>query len=226
MKETTPQRHSPLALWSWWVVATSIGGTLGWAIAQFLAGATLGAGLLLAGTTVGIGIGWAQGLVVAEYFRKRTRDVDWAVFVFGWLFLSAISGTVGWILILLIRGLMVSADTGLRFNIEIPVLGFAGGGAVFGMGQWLAFRRGVWIALWWILANAVGWSIGVYATLRVAARIHRSNSPELNWSFFNFSELIAGSLGIAIFAIITGMTLILLLRKPSVAGKLSHNTDY
>lgn len=151
---------SPRSLWGWWTAASAIGGGIigFWEDSglQFMATLAL----------TGIVIGVAQWMVLRCYIRRIRR----------WMLLSAL----GWL-----TGVQVSILLGDEIDSLVYLLTQSGGWEVLwlnlvsrsiiltilGFAQWVALRRHVDRANWWIGASAIAGLIqgGISASLCAAA---------------------------------------------------------
>jgi hypothetical protein len=138
------QKISPddLRFWFLWVVATTVGLTIGMTIRQFLfrfgAWAT---NPILVGAMIGLALGLAQ-----------LRSVHWQ-----WILGTAVGWAVGWPLGWYV-GWNVWGDLGL--TAIFTTIGLIAG-ALAGVLQWLTLQRHSTRAGWWVPASAVGWALGM-----------------------------------------------------------------
>ena len=174
-------------IWFQWIFANVIGEIIGLGVAAltgavfvlFLAkslGAqsafVMAAMMILAGAFEGFAVGTAQTKVL----RKALANF----YARGWIIATTTGVVVAWIL-----GMMPSFL--MSFNEEIPnaqpaeigeitiglsaaLMGFALG-IVLGFPQWIEMRRYVNGAGWWILANALAWTIGMPQLFAAASAI-------------------------------------------------------
>jgi hypothetical protein len=130
-----PRMTFDWAIWMQWVLATTIGWVLGFAL----------------GNEVGVGIfiGVAQWFVLRRYFSQA----------WWWIVASAAGWLGGWAI--LMSGLVVPPG-GELFTI---ILSGAIFGLVIGVAQWLILRRWVKLSGLWILLSIPGWTIGLTGLL-------------------------------------------------------------
>lgn len=160
-QQQSPDRMgSPRSLWGWWTAASAIGG----GVIGFLEDS----GFQFMATLVftGIVIGAAQWMVLRCYVRRMRR----------WMLMSAL----GWL-----TGVQVSILLGDKIDSLVYFLTQLGGWevlwlnlinrsiilAILGVAQWVALRRHVEGANWWIGASAIAGLIqgGISASLCAAA---------------------------------------------------------
>ncbi|MGI8912779.1 MAG: hypothetical protein ACR2JY_03130 [Chloroflexota bacterium] len=207
-----------LVPWLWWILA-GIGGWAGLLVimyASFLrygvsagnAGvAELVSRLIIGGVLAGATVGAAQWLVIRRYLQASR---EWVVATTaGWcvgallaeaLLFPIVAGHVqiGW-----------PGDTVLRggeFGLVV--------GAVMGIAQWRVLRREVAHAGWWILASALGWSLGwLVGGLRSNEMLGGSDvGPAFHLGGVVAGVILAPALGGALYGIVTAPLLVALLR--------------
>ncbi|SRR6266516_1289779 len=162
-------------LWFQWILANAVSETVGLGttllIGAFLLvnaeptiGALTAAALgVLAGTVIeGSIVGTAQWLVL----RHPLKRLRWHV----WALATALGACVAWTLGMIPRTLVFTAPEsgaaapGEISDLMIYTMAAAMGialGAILGGSQWLALRRHVPKAGWWIPANALAWMLGM-----------------------------------------------------------------
>ena len=118
---------------------------------QWLLATTLGwlLGFLIGEIGVGVVVGIGQWLVL----RQRIHQAG----------LVGMASTVGWAVgwALIVTGVVISPEAGVIASLVAgTVLG-----VMLGIAQWLVLRRMVHYAGWWVLANAIGWAIGLTGIL-------------------------------------------------------------
>ena len=175
MSSTIVQKTS--APWKWklwlqWILANAIGETVGLGTslligafllvqAEPIIGALAAAALgVLAATVIeGSVVGTAQWLVL----RRPLEQMRWRT----WVLATALGACVAWTLAspLLFTGPESGAAApGEMSDLMIYTLAAAMGiaeGSILGAAQWLALRRHVPRAGWWIPANALAWMLGM-----------------------------------------------------------------
>jgi hypothetical protein len=164
-------------LWQRWVIANALGELVGLGAAA-VAGVALvqlfettlatlaslaGAGaIILLGTFEGVVVGLAQWLVLRRPFPALSRRA--------WVLASAVGAFVAWTLGMIPSTLIDSGtDAGAALPAEMSdalmyALAAAMGavlGPILGIPQWLALRRHIRRAAWWIPANAAAWVLGM-----------------------------------------------------------------
>lgn len=220
--EETKRSHVPEGwrLWLLWVLATAAGGALvGLAIQDIpiydpfgdnfidapyqvfhgilvrLLGSRFGGPLQVA--LFGGPLGILQWLVL----RKQVRRSGWwiAATAIGW----AVGYAVGWF-----------GKVEFRWHLPWPI-GIVVFGCSVGVAQWLVLRKQVFRSEWWVVASAVGWTLGfivdyhlgVNQALRAALVGRRSLA---------LSNMVSGAVflaeGAAVVGVITGAALGWLLR--------------
>ena len=133
----------PRAFWLWWVLASAVGGALGYLVAVSVL-ATLSDGMYgalvdaVVLTMLGAGVGAMQWLVL----RQHIPLTGW------WVLASALGGTLA------VAVAAAAPTTG------IVLVGYGLLGTSMGVMQWLVLRQHVPHATWWLLASAVGWAVG------------------------------------------------------------------
>ncbi len=160
-------------LWLQWVLANAASETVGLGatllIGVFLlvnAEKTIGTvpaaalGVLAATVIEGSIVGTAQWLVL----RRPLKQMRWRV----WALATALGACVAWTLGI-IPFLFSSPDSGAAASGEMSdllIYALAAGmglalGTILGASQWLALRRHLPKAGWWVLANALAWMLGM-----------------------------------------------------------------
>lgn len=160
------QPHAGWSLWLQWLGATAIGELLGF-IAPAVAGSTAAAVglsdlqrlplLVLAGMIEGATFSYVQWLVLRRYLPQLSGRT--------WIGATAVAAGIAWALVLLalsipnpeVIPIWVLIIAGVLFGSTFLVL--------IGGAQWLALRHVTARAGWWILANAIGWPIGVIVSI-------------------------------------------------------------
>jgi hypothetical protein len=178
MSSTVIQKTSPS--WEWriwwqWILANAVSETVGLGgtllIGAFLlvqAEPTLGAipaaalGVLAGAVIEGSVVGTAQWLVL----RSPLQRMKWRT----WVLATALGACIAWTLGMIPSTFLFSgpetgtAGPGGMSDLVIYALAAGMGlvlGSILGVPQWLALRRHVPKAGWWILANAAAWLLGM-----------------------------------------------------------------
>lgn len=193
-----------LGLWRRWVAASTVGLTVGWAVFALVADGLGGPegtrrsdnahllGLLLAGSLVGL----LQGAVLRRQASKAAR--------------AAVASGLG-----LAVGFMAGYALG-----GPPVdflLGFTMLGVVGGIAQWRLLRRRVRQAGWWVLASALGFTIGGAAGIAAVVLVADAVDQALGGGLVAFAAVLAllGAVGGTVGGAITATVLVRLPRPPA-----------
>jgi hypothetical protein len=209
--------HWERRLWSRWVLANLMGEFVGLGVAGTLGAAvTLAFGsvagistrimmvlaLIVAASVEGTAVGLAQWWVLRHYLPALT----WRA----WVLATMLGAIVAW-MVGMVLGTAGGALFGSGESAAALVIGVALGpvvGALFGLFQWLALRRHVQNAIWWVLANAVAWTAGMILIF-VATGIVQENTPMVvvaaTWA-------VSGILAGVVVAAIHGLILVRLLQ--------------
>lgn len=171
-----------------WVVATTVGWVIGFAICEAVIKPIVNAltHFNSDGAVIGISIGIGQGLVL----QRRIGRKSW------WILASIIGFGIG-----------RDVSDVVAQSISGPsgtALGGLGIGSSLGLAQWLVLRRHVPDARWWILASAIAWTIGW--------AIISSVDPEAAGASMA-AALAVGSAGAVAAGLVTAAALVLLLRR-------------
>jgi len=179
--------------WLQWLVATSVSWVGGTILYHTLGLALLGGVGEVAGNTIlGLLIGTGQWLVLRRWLDRA-----------GWWALAAAGGN------LLAASVGVGSQAVLGENVGGLILTI-GLGLVPGVLQWLVLRQQVARAGWWVLASTV---LGFGAILAGVAAGFGVGLKEGELGF----AIVAAITGGALYGITSGLVLIWLLRRPSVA---------
>lgn len=131
-----------LRFWFLWVVATTVGLTIGMTIRQLLFRLAEGAtNPFFVGAVIGISIGLAQLRTINWKWIMATL-VGWAI---GW----PIGWYAGW-----------NVLNGLGVSQVFTVIGVVAG-TLAGLLQWFVLRPYSPRAGWWVLASAMAWTVGM-----------------------------------------------------------------
>jgi hypothetical protein len=192
-------------LWMHWTLAHAIGGFIGWIASIVLAIGTLGIGLWLWPwpVIVAISVGVAEASLLARHYR-RWDSGKWAATT---TVSSMIAFAIG---VSQSRGIVYSAEP--RY-LGTTIAGFALGGAVYGMMQWVFLLMKNKRAAMWPLVTSLGWGIGTFVGLQAGERIvvPLSSCWECDRLFIGFDHLLylclAGTVGTFVFGAVTGVGL-------------------
>jgi len=186
--------RNELGLWLGWTLATAGGMLLGFLPTILLVNVlNLGLAQIAVPVLAGTVIGFAQWLVLRRYVTASTR--------WGWM--DGISWAAGYILGLLLIQTLPS-------TVFVVFIGYFLFGVIVALVQWPVLRREIPQVLTWIVASALAWALGYWASQAVL-------------SLFT-DPLIAPAVGTAVIAVtsglvagaITGIALIWIVRKPEV----------
>ncbi|MBD2206141.1 protein kinase [Calothrix sp. FACHB-1219] len=199
--------------WRQWVLLNSLGGSLGFTI-----------GIPIAALILYVTTGYSDG----EYYSQRDF-VQLGVLI---TLESALLGITQWRLLrrwhfsqdarwLLLTAVGVFFGTPLGFafgygfyssgqEFVSPFAGLLMGGAFLGMLQWFVLRRSFSQTGWWVLANALGITLGGIVSVFVAVALRTDPNDHVSLSLF-----VTTALGFAVFGMITGGALIWLMRQPA-----------
>jgi len=204
-------------IWQEWVVATTIGQMAGFAfpaiIGVIAANMTTNIHtpnpellMMVAMTIAGIGEGailaYAQWIILKKYIKDlNTRD---------WILFTAMAAALGWGIGMLpttvgenisnLHPLALLSGIFILAPIFLLSIGFA---------QWLVLRKHMQKAGWWILANALAWPVGIFASIIVLILVP-DNSPAGVWVL---SGIMAGLMMGSTVGAITGIALVKIIRS-------------
>jgi len=178
-----------------WVVATTAGWVVGFAVCEAVVKPIVDFLIHFPsdGAVIGIAIGIGQWLVL----NRRINRTRW------WIVASIIGFGVGKD----VAGLAVPAMSGHLGS----ALGGLAIGTALGLGQWLVLRRHVPEARWWVLANAIGWSIG----WSIIELVDSDAAGGVQATAY-----LVGAIGASIAGVVTASTLVWLWRR-SPDGRLA-----
>ncbi len=130
-------------MWLGWLVASIAGSLLGWAAGWWLSYRVPGALSTIAiGLVFGLALGAFQWLVLRVHLETAWQ----------WIAATATGWGIGFP-----AGVAAAAALGL-VGFQFGLLAGAITGAVCGMTQWLALRRHIKDAGWWVLASTFAWA--------------------------------------------------------------------
>jgi hypothetical protein len=186
--------RNELGLWLGWTLATAGGMLLGFLPTILLVNVlNLGLAQIAVPVLAGTVIGFAQWLVLRRYVTASTQ----------WDWTDGISWAAGYILGLLLIQLLPS-------SVFVVFIGYFLFGVIVALVQWPVLRREIPQVFTWLVASAIAWAVGYWASQAVL-------------SLFT-DPLIDPVVGTAVIAItsglvagaITGLALIWIVRKPEV----------
>jgi hypothetical protein len=188
--------RNEFGLWLGWTLATAIGMLIGFLPSLLLVNVLdLQWARIIIPLLAGFLIGLAQWAVLRNYLVESSD----------WILAGGTSWAVGYALgLFLINSLSNTALGG--------VIGFALFGVIIALVQYPLLRREIPNIWSWILANALGWTAGFYLS-QAALSLFFSNAPAINPVVStSFVSVVAGLVAGAI----TGLALVLIVRKPEV----------
>lgn len=193
--DETKVERSEIGLWLGWTLATAGGMLLGFLPTIPLVNLLdLGIAQIAVPVLAGTVIGFAQWIVLKRYVTASTD----------WILAGGTSWAVGYVLgLLLIQALPSS--------IFFEVLGYLLFGVIVALVQWPVLRREIPNIFVWILASAVGWAAGFWASQAVLPLFFTSPAvpPAVSTTVIAVtSGLVAGA--------ITGLALVWIVRKPEI----------
>jgi hypothetical protein len=206
-----PQIQSSYKLWSQWVVATTIGELVGFAVPITTGIVAWKIGLpdiaiaiivTLVGSFEGAALGYAQWLVLRQYLPQVARR--------DWMRATALAAVVGYAI-----GVLPSTIGSNLAQINLAILIVAGGvlGIIFlvsiGFAQWLVLRQVVQHAGQWIVANAIAWPLGV-AVPFIGMALVPDGAPTAVWIA---TGIVSGILMGVVVGAVTGSVLVWILRR-------------
>jgi hypothetical protein len=216
------------SLWRSWTLATAVGEVLGFAIPVLTGAAAfsligepddarsaLAFSVLLPAAGVGEGtiLGSAQWLVLRRSLPSLSRRA--------WVGATAAAAGTAWALGLLpstIDALVAvpsSVLIGAWVLLAAPLL------CTIGVAQWLVLRRHVAGAGGWVVANALGWLLGLPVTFIGPALVPNDSPPALWLGVFVVCGLLMGT----VVGVVTGVALDRLLMR-AARGGARFNTGY
>lgn len=171
------------SLWRDWTISCATGELIGIGVAA------LSAQLLLLrigepATTVQrwgilvlmVGAGLIEGSALGYFQWRVLKRLHPAISARSWIGVTVAVAAVGWFLGMLPSTLYVAPDAGaepfdpsLLLTVVLAMLTGLGAGAVFGVAQWFVLRHHVQRASLWIVANMLGWMLGIAWIYAVAA---------------------------------------------------------
>ena len=200
-----------------WMRATAMAGILGSLIILVLFPLSWGSVSILAGVIWGITIGNNQRRFWQSYFPSG----DWSK----WAWFTTIGVTLGsliFIALYVLPLLLMEYEDRLpyrTFLIPYIALLLLVGGVIFGASQWLLIRKYVRKAGWWVLAYALGCSIGGTIGSIIATSVYENLIPR-NWKAGmllgpaeGFYAFLAGTIATSVLSLTTGLALFWLLRQ-------------
>jgi len=189
--------RNELGLWLGWVLATAGGMLLGFLPAILLVNVLdLGFAQIAVPVLAGTVIGFAQWIVLKPYL---TAGTDWAL-------ADGLSWAAGYVLGLLLIQMLPS-------TVFAAFIGYFLFGVIVALVQWPVLRREIPQVLTWVVASALAWALGYWASQAVLSLFSDPViAPVVGTTVIAVtSGLVAGA--------ITGLALIWIVRKPEVVYK-------
>jgi hypothetical protein len=203
-------RYEGWGLWWRWVLAVVGGELIGFAVPSVVGAVAAGLGLsevafmlcvVLAGLVEGAMLGTAQWLIL----RHAITQMRWRE----WAWPTAFAALLAWIIGMTPSTFVDVANT----HPAMLIAGAVGLGSLFvlsmGGAQWLALRRYVPHAGWWVAANAVAWPLAVAMPFISLGLLPDGASVAM----MIVAGLIGGVLMGVVVGAITGVALVWLLRR-------------
>lgn len=186
-------RHGEVGLWLAWTIVTAGGMLLGFLLSiPVINLLNLGFAQIIVPVLTGAIIGFSQWFVLRRYVTASTR----------WLWADGVSWAAGYILGLFLIQVLPS-------TLFAGFIGYFLFGAIVALLQWPVLRREIPHILTWIVASALAWAAGFWASQVVLPLFFRGPSiaPALSTTVIAVtSGLVAGA--------ITGIALIWIVRRP------------
>jgi hypothetical protein len=186
--------RNELGLWLGWTLATAGGMLLGFLPTILLINVlNLGLAQIAVPVLAGTVIGFAQWLVLRRYVTASTR----------WDWTDGISWAAGYILGLLLIQVLPS-------TVFAAFIGYFLFGVIVALVQWPVLRREIPQVFTWVVASAVAWAVGYWASQAVLSLFTDPLiDPVVGTTVIAVtSGLVAGA--------ITGLALIWIVRKPEI----------
>jgi hypothetical protein len=188
--------RNELGLWLGWTLATAGGMLLGFLPTLFLVNVlNLGLAQIVVPVFAGTLVGLAQWVALRRYLTAHSD----------WILASGTSWAIGYVLgLFLIQNMPNTALGGIA--------GYLLFGAIVALVQWPLLRREIPHLLVWMLASAIGWTAGFWASQAVLPLFFDGSlmAPALSTTVIAVtSGLVAGA--------ITGLALVWIVRKPDIA---------
>lgn len=203
-----------------WTVIGTLGGALAYGIFLYLYPllpeldlAGLGIRLAVAGGASGLALGLVQDRLGAA---GRPFPGSWpAATAVGWaLGLPAVVGISAWL-----RPLIVDLPDGFRLGFSLTVAGLAGAAAA--AWQWSLLRKTLDGALWWLLANGVGWLMAWILVLAIGLFLGAGEPLPVEMNRFR-DGLILGACAGFVIGLEQGVALVGLIAQEAWASGRSH----
>ena len=187
--------RNEIGLWLGWTLATAGGMLLGFLPTLLVVNVVnLGLAQIIVPVLAGTIIGFAQWIVLRRYI---TATSDWVL-----------AGGTSWAAGYVLGLFLVQA---LPSTIVVGIVGYLLFGVIVALVQWPVLRREIPNAFVWIVASALGWAAGFWASQAVLPLFFTGPliEPAVSTTVIAVtSGLIAGA--------ITGIALVWIIRKPEM----------
>lgn len=167
----------------WWVLATTVGWVVGFFVCEALKDFV--ESLSADGAVIGSSVGIMQWLAL----RRRINRAGW------WILASIIGFAIGK---LVGDGIAQAIPGAVGFGLSGAAIG-----ASLGIAQWVVLRRHLAHAGWWVLASVLAWAMG-WAIINL---VDEAAGGPIGTAY------LIGATGAAVAGVITGISLIWLLRQ-------------
>lgn len=166
--QTLTHRKPGSLVWLVWILACAVGEVAGGVMVGLLLTTTGWYGVILSSRLVGwaihlaiIGaiIGLALGACQLLVLGRRIQPFWWLLVTVAGMAVGNSVGTIINIHFAFTMGDSIGPEV-VRWGLDHAAGGLLNG-AILGLAQWLVLRQRVVHAYWWILANAIAWTMGV-----------------------------------------------------------------
>jgi len=187
--------RNEFGLWLGWTLATAGGMLIGFLPSIFLVNVlNLGLAQIVVPALAGTLVGLAQWVALRRFLTAHSD----------WILASGTSWAVGYVVGLFLIQNMSTTALG-------AIAGYLFFGAIVAIVQWPLLRREIPHLFTWILASAIGWAAGFWASQAVLSLFYNGSliAPAVSTTVIAVtSGLVAGA--------ITGLALVWIVRKPDV----------
>jgi hypothetical protein len=194
-------------LWPRWVLATTIGEVVGFAVPAAVGALALRLPDAMLFALI-VPAGMIEGAVLAGAQWRVLRSVVPGISGQRWVLATALAAGLAYVIGMTLANLRELAAVPPAVLIGAMVLL----GLLFllslGGAQWLVLRRHLPRAGWWVVANAVAWPLGVAVPV-IALSLLPDGAPALAWAA---TGIVSGLLMGVVVGAITGLALVWLVR--------------